>query len=288
MEQRFGGDEAGLGSFDQAQYIVVPAPYEHTVSYGGGTGDGPAAILRASCELEFFNEETQRPYWSENSVHTVSTLVLREDPRAAIDQIRDQVGVIVDAGKFPLTLGGEHTISSGPVEALAARRPDFGVLFIDAHLDLRAEYGGTPWSHACVARRIHEGLGLPMAWVGIRSVAAEEHRYLEAHSELVISYAHEEDRSGEGFDRVLAALPERVYLSLDVDGLDPSVIPGTGTPEPGGLAYREVLRLIRRLSQEKTLVGADVVELAPIPHQQVSEFATAKLMAKIIAAAPGS
>lgn len=279
----FGGDEAGHASFESASVVVIPAPYEHTVSYGGGTGQGPEALLRASWELEFFDEELARPYWDAGAVHTLPPLELPTDPRAAIDTIRDAVARVAAAGKFPLAIGGEHSITSGPVEALReASSEPFGVLWVDAHLDLRSEFTGTPWSHASVARRLHESGGHPMAWAGIRSVSKEEYDYLGANRDLVVAYAHEIDAGEAWIDRVLESLPERVYFSFDVDGLDPSLLPGTGTPEPGGLLYRQVLRLIRRLAAEKTIIGADVVELAPIPHQQVSEFTAAKLTAKLI------
>ena len=291
-EPIFGGDEVGQAPADTATVAVIPAPLESTVSYGGGTEHGPAGLLRASCELEFFDEELGAPYPFLGRVHTTPPVAFTRDAdgtidgEAAVHAIRDRVTEATAHGAWPLLIGGEHTVTLGAVQALAARDPDFGVVFVDAHLDLRDRYTGTPWSHACVARRLIEA-GHRVDWCGIRSVSQEEAEFVAAHG-LAPRYAHQivDDRERSWIAPFVASLPPRVYLTLDVDGLDPAVIPGTGTPEPGGLDYRTVLALIRELTRERTLVGADIVELAPIPGQQGSEFTAAKLAAKLLAALP--
>ncbi|MCA8958860.1 MAG: agmatinase [Planctomycetes bacterium] len=276
----FGGDEAGLGDRETATFVVHPFPLEATVSYGEGTGYGPDAILEASYELEFFCEEDWMPYWEPGAVYTDETPELPEDPATALRVIEECVRQTVDRGQFPLSLGGEHSITYSCVRAVREVFPDCGVLFIDAHLDLRAEYEGTPYSHASVARRIVDELGAPMAWCGIRSVSAEEAQIVDERDYAVI-FAHEIPDDPDWITRVIDALPETIYLSIDIDGLDPAYAPGTGTPEPGGLSYRQLLQLLRRLTQERKIAGADIVEVAPIEGQQVTEFTAAKIAAKL-------
>lgn len=228
------------------------------------------------------------PYWRQGEVATAPPIVFPpEGGEAAVDLLAAAAGRVLERGAFPLTLGGEHTISAGPFRAAAERHPGLGLVGIDAHLDLRDLYEGNPWSHACVLRRIVEAHSPPTLWVGVRSMAAEELEFLqslEPRSLIDVRPAHTLDRDGAWIKRAIAPLPERVYLSIDVDGLDPSVMPGTGTPEPGGLDYRTVLRFIDALARQRQIVGADLVELAPIPGQQVSEFTAAKLAAKLIGA----
>lgn len=278
-----GGAEAGQGSFDEARVVVLPVPLELTVSYGSGTGQGPAAILQASSQFELYDEEAGRPYWSPGSVHTLPPVRLPRDPEQAMAAIEAAATPAVEAGKFLLALGGEHAVTIGAARPVIRRHPDVGMLIVDAHLDLRAEYQGSPFSHACAARRVIDEHGIQVAWCGIRSVSQEEADYLAAH-DLHPCYAHEMDAQRTWIERVLAKLPQRVYLSIDVDGLDPAVMPGTGTPEPGGLLYRDLLALIRAVARHRTIVAADCVEVAPIHGQQVSEFTAARVVAKLIGA----
>ena len=287
----FGGDEGGGGDPETAPAVVLPAPLEATVSYGGGTAQGPAALLRASGELEFVEEETGTPYWSRGEVATLPALSLTpggDDAarRAAIERIEAAARPPIERGAFLLTLGGEHAISTAPFRAAAARHPGLGIVGVDAHLDLRDRYEGSPWSHACVLRRIVEEFGPPVLWVGARSLAAEERDFLTDHPEIDVRWAHALDGlDGDAWMiEAIERLPETIYLTIDVDGLDPAVMPGTGTPEPGGLAYRTVLRVVRELAARRRIVAADIVELAPLPGQQVSEFTAAKLAAKLISA----
>ncbi len=281
MGEVFGGEEAGLGTFETADVIVHPFPLEATVSYGSGTAYGPASIITASHELEFFDEEAWRPYWPDGAVHTVPALEFDGDDAAAARMIEEAVRQTVQAGKFPLSLGGEHSVTLGCVRAVRERYPDAGVLFVDAHLDLRDEYGGTRLSHACVARRIVDDVGAPMSWCGIRSVSEEEAELLDEREWSPV-FAHELEDDPDWIERTIDPLPPEVYLSIDIDALDPSIAPGTGTPEPGGLMYRQLLQLIRQLAVERRIVGADIVEVAPIADQQVTEFTAAKVAAKLI------
>ncbi|MFN0057699.1 MAG: agmatinase [Planctomycetota bacterium] len=287
---KFGGDEAGNGSFASARFVVLPIPMESTVSYGGGTARGPAAILRASAELEFFDEELERPAFVDGEVHTLPMMTLPNDPERAVEAIAVATRRALEADKFVIALGGEHTISGGVIRAVRERRvaagEEFGVLTVDAHLDLRASYHGARWSHGCVMRRVWEEHRPRMMWCGIRSVSAEEAAFVR-ESRLTPIYAHELNNRPHWIREAVDALPEKVFLSLDIDGLDPSAVPGTGTPEPGGLSYREVVALIREVAKRRTLIGADLVEVAPIAGQQVSEFTAARLVMKLIGALRG-
>ncbi len=279
----FGGEEAGQGELESARLVVLPAPMEASVSYGRGTSAGPAAILRASRELELFDEETRRPYWRPGELHTLAPLALPETPEEAVAAITDAARPVVQRGKFLFTLGGEHTVTAGALRAVAERHPRLGVLVIDAHLDLRDHYQGERWSHACVCRRLLEEHDVTLVWCGTRSFSLEEARLVEERG-LPVFAAHERDARGSWIAAAIAKLPEQVYLSIDIDGLDPAAVPGTGTPEPGGLTYREVVSLIRELARQRRIVAADLTEVAPIPGQQVSEFTAARLAAKLLGA----
>lgn len=282
----FGGEEAGIGVKESARAVVLPVPMELGVSYGGGTGRGPRAILEASEQLEFFDEETHHPYWEPGALHTLGFIEIPDDPVAAVESIAAAAAGPVAAGQFLLTIGGEHTITAGALRGVTTTRGEVGVVVFDAHLDLRDEYDGSRWSHACVMRRVLEEQfpesPAPVRWCGTRAYSEEEARYA-AEKHLTIIPAHEISPSDDSWiDACIAELPEHVYLSIDVDGLDPAVMPGTGTPEPGGLSYRQLIALIRRLARERTIVAADIVELAPIPSQHVSEFTAARVAAKLL------
>ncbi len=294
FHEQFGGEEAGQGNSETARAIVVPVPYEATVSYGEGARRGPSAILRASAELEFVNEETGADLWQPGEVATSTSLEFSADSTSTaaethLEAITAASRSVFSRKQFLLTLGGEHTITAGSFRAAAEAYPGLGLVGIDAHLDLRQEYGGSAWSHACVLRRILEEHNPITAWVGARSVCREEWDYLAAETPerapLQVFWAHQiaEDLSDQWIDAIIEILPPHIYLSIDVDGLDPSVIPGTGTPEPGGLSYRTVLKLIHRIATCRQIVAADIVELAPIEGQQGSEFTAAKISARLIA-----
>ncbi|MDY0061174.1 MAG: agmatinase [Myxococcota bacterium] len=276
----FLGEEAGQSEYRDADTVVLPAPLEATVSYGHGTAEGPAALLEASNFVELYDEETEQEF--AGRVHTLPFPVLPPDAGDAVEALRRcALGPLRD-GKLLLVLGGEHSLSPGPIAAAAACYPGLGVLHLDAHLDLRAEYEGTPYSHASAMRRVVDDLGLPVVSVGIRSFSAAEARLVKERGYRPF-YAHACDDAGDWIAAAIDRLPAQVYLTLDLDVLDPAELPGTGTPEPGGLRYREVLALLRALFAARQVVGADLVELAPIPGSSVSQFLAARLAEKIVA-----
>jgi agmatinase len=284
----FGGDEVRPISFEEARIVVLPLCYEHAPSYGEGSENGPLHLLNASAQLEGVDEETLVD-WAGLAIHTLPPVFPPKDPKAAVDQMRAAADRVLDQGKFLLSLGGDHAVSLGPIQAAARRCPQIGVLQVDAHLDLRNEWNGSRYNHACVMRRVADDMGLSFVQVGIRSFSGEEAQYVKK-KRLAPFYAHEiaaisGDSPGSGtgnwIEQVVNRLPEQVYLTLDLDGLDPAVMPGTGTPEPGGLTYRQVVRLLRAVGRNRQVIAADINELAKIPGTRVSEFTAAKLATKI-------
>ena len=265
---------------DRARVAVVPAPFDQTTSYLPGTRFGPAAILNASRQVEFYDEELDREPF-EIGIATLGEIEIEPaDLEAGMRRLEETVEELDARGIVPLTLGGEHSLSIAPVAALKRRYPGLSVLQLDAHLDLRDSYQGTKLSHASVMRRIRD-LGVPTVPVGIRSVSREEADYVHAEKAPVF-LAREIRAQGLPVDQVLAELTNPVYVSIDLDAFDPAYVPGVGTPEPGGLTWDEGLRLLRAVFERRQVVGIDVVELCPIPGQIVSEFFAAKLVNKLI------
>lgn len=263
--------------------VVLPLPFERTTSYGKGTVDGPDAILRASQALEVYDQELDREPCSRGIATLPPFLPEAHAMDDALREIHAEARRVMEDGKFLVSLGGEHSITSAL--AFAARDAfgdELGVVQLDAHTDLREEYEGTPWSHASVMRRIVEA-GLPTLGVGIRSLSAPEAELVKSRN-LDVLWGHQLDDPEivRLFQKRLDALPERVYLTFDVDFFDPSLIPSTGTPEPGGGTWYPTLRLLRTLFERKTVVAMDVVELAPIGGQPAPDFVTAKLVYKCI------
>ncbi|MBF0308214.1 MAG: agmatinase [Magnetococcales bacterium] len=274
---------------EQARVVILPVPYEGTVSWGHGASRGPAALLQASGSLEYYDEELRRePY--RDGYHTLPPVgVELASPEAMGEAIRQAALPHVVAGRVLAAVGGEHGITPWLVDAVRqARGDDFGILQLDAHADMRHSYQGTIWSHGCVMRRLVEK-GLPVTQVGIRSLSQEEALFLaETGGENRLFWAREiweETRRGEDrwIARVIDQLPLKVYVTLDLDGLDPSVLPATGTPVAGGLGFYEVLRLLRRVGAEREVVGLDLVELAPLPGNEVSEQVASHLLYKMLA-----
>jgi agmatinase len=277
----FGGIEVDPTDFDEARIIVLPLCYEQAPSYGSGSHEGPYHILKASEQLESLDEETLIN-WSKIPIHTLAPMFPEGNPEEAVMEMKKASERALKAGKFLLSLGGDHAITIGPVMAAKEIYPQIGVLQIDAHTDLRQEWNGSSYNHACVMRRLADDVKIPFVQVGIRSFSPEEAQLIRKRGYTPV-YAHEISPFDYSWiDLVVEALPEMVYLTLDLDGLDPSVIPGTGTPEPGGLLYRQVVNLIKRVGSDRKVVAADINELVKIKGSQVSEYTAAKLASKII------
>ena len=277
---RFGDAETPAVGLDDARVVILPLCYENAPSYGTGSKEGPLHILNASVQLESIDEETLTN-WGKAGTRTLPPLVPSNDPKKAVNEMKRAAAAVLEKNKFLLSLGGDHAISIGPIMAAAEIHPGIGVLQIDAHLDLRNRWNGSKYNHACVMRRVADDIKIPFVQVGIRSFSPGEAGFVK-RKKLKPFYAHDIDPLDDSWiDKAVNSLPEKVYLTIDLDGLDPSVIPGTGTPEPGGLSYRQVVRLIKTVGGKRKVIAADINELAKIEGSQVSEYTAAKIATKI-------
>ena len=280
IPHNFLGLEPPHSLYGDAGFAVLPVPYDATVSYRSGSRYAPAAIIGASQQVELFDEELG----TEGYQAGIATLDAVEPdargPEAMHEALFKHARKVVRDGKFLLALGGEHSISSALIRAVMTRHKKLSVLQVDAHCDLRDTYQGSPYSHACVMRRVVEA-GAEVVPVGIRNVSREEERFLRK-SKIRPVTARDCMVDGGWIDRVLEGLGDEVYVTIDIDGFDPSCVPGTGTPEPGGLDWYQVTGLLRLVAAEKRIVGADIVEVLPVPGQVVSEFLAARLAYKLI------
>lgn len=263
-----------------ARVAILPCPYEHTTSYGQGTAKGPAALLDASTQVELFDEEL----WVEShgvGIHSAPAIDFKgKTGEAAITLVAERVGKLYDDKKFPVILGGEHSLTTGCVMAAIKAYPNLTVVQVDAHGDLRDSYHDTPWSHASIMKRVVD-MGIPTVGVGIRAICEDEARLIR-DKKLLRIFAHELDAEGQWIDRALSGITGPVFLTFDVDGIDPSLIPATGTPVPGGLSWGQSIAFLRRLFARHNVIGMDVVELAPTPAHPSSDFVVAKLVYKCI------
>lgn len=263
--------------YETARAVVLPLPFERTASWGRGTANGPEAILVASRYLETYDEELgTEPF--RQGIHTLPPFVPEAfELPAAMAEIEAEGRRYMADGKFVVALGGEHSITYPLVRAACGVWGEIGVVQFDAHADLRESYEGTPFSHASVMYRVVSE-GVPTLAVGVRSLSTPE-ALLVRERGLPVVWGHElEALTPERFGDLIAPLPDRVYLTFDLDYFDPAMLPATGTPEPGGGRWQPTTALLRRLFAAKTVVAMDVVELAPIPGQPASDFTAAKLV----------
>ncbi|MGI6638887.1 MAG: agmatinase [Desulfobulbus sp.] len=265
----------------EARFHVLPVPLESTVSYGGGTAAGPAAILEASQQLEDWDG---RSCPLDEGIHTLPAIDCRGQIEEVLTRIERAVAAVLRAGRLPVLLGGEHTVTLGSLRALAQGLPKgaIGLIQIDAHADLRESYEGSIYSHACVARRALEDLGMPIFQFGVRALSAVEARLRNQDARISFLDAATFAHNGLPAELLPADFPNTVYLSFDVDGLDPSVIRATGTPVPGGPGWHDCLRFVEQALRGRHVAGFDVVELAPQPDDHASSFAAAQLVYSIM------
>lgn len=263
----------------QSQAVIVPFGYEGGVSYGRGAAAAPRAVLEASQQVEFYDEELDaEPF--RIGIATLAEPSIPAEAESMVALLRDIIDPLLAQGRFPIVIGGDHSISSGYARALAKHHEAFGVIQLDAHADLRPSYDGSPLSHASVMARIRE-ITPHTLQIGIRSMDVDE-AHLVRDEKLAFCTMRQWRQGRFDLKSALAALPEKIFITLDVDVFDLSVIASTGTPEPGGLGWYEALELLRTIFETKTVVGCDVVELAHRPHDANSPFAVAKLIYKLI------
>ena len=275
-------DRDGADDPTSARAVVIPFGLEASVSYGGGTAKGPGAILAASHQLELYDEELACEPHRQYGIATLREPAIAGAQEAALNQLDDLVEPVVASRRFPLVLGGEHALTPGAIRPFLRRNADLVILQIDAHADLRDGYLGEHYSHASAMRRCLDNDGVSVVSVGIRAISEAEADYYAANRDrIAIHWA--KDQATWDLDEIVAPLKgRRVYVSFDVDGLDGAIMPATGTPTPGGLGYWEALAILRAAATVGTIVGGDVVELAPIPHLHVCDYTAAAISYKLV------
>jgi len=277
----FGGiAEAELSSFDDSRILVWPVSYEGTVSYGGGTGKGAMAIVDASRNMELYDEETDAETYK-LGIHTLDESQSIDPPELMMNSLYERAKELVNSGKFVTMIGGEHSVSAPVIRAHAEKYQDLSVLQIDAHADLRDSYDGTPHSHASIMARVVKDMRIPSVQVGIRSISVDEARVVDQLPTRIF-WAKDIVGRNDWWDDAVDGLTENVYLTIDIDGLDPSLVSATGTPEPGGLGWYETVGLIRTLARKRKVVGMDLTEYSYVEGQNASAFLCAKLIYKTL------
>lgn len=274
----FGDLPKEFRSYASSAIAILPVPYDGTSTWKKGADKGPAALLEASANMELFDIETRSEVYK-RGIHTLPAIRHRGDPGKLAPKVEKAVAKVLADRKFPVTLGGEHSISVGALRAVASRFKDLSILQIDAHGDTREEFHGSKYNHACVMARARELC--PITQVGIRAIDASEYPAMDKRR---VFWGHDlHGRTDERWiDQVIKQQAKNVYVTIDLDAFDPSHVGATGTTEPGGLSWRQVNELIKRISAKRTVVGFDVVELLPAPGQWASEMLAAKLVYRFL------
>jgi agmatinase len=277
--QNFAGLSSPFTDFDTAKAIILPVPYDSTTEWHSGTREGPMAIINASPYLEMYDLELDREIYKAG-IHTFPAIQpVLSGPENMVQRIYTVTKEIIEQNKFLVMLGGEHSLSLGAVKAFCKKYPDLTVLQFDAHADLRNEYLGTSYNNACVMRRILEYC--PITQIGIRSLSAEEHQFLTQNN-MKPFYKSGIEHTLSALPQILNSLKGSVYITIDLDVFDPSVMSAVGTPEPDGLQWEEVTKILREVCQKKHVVGFDLMELCPAEGPSACAYFAAKLAYKLI------
>jgi len=271
----FGGDEV-VYDYSESGIIIVPVPYDETSTWMRGADKGPEAILEASVNLEFYDVETASEAYLKG-IHTMNPIIQKGSPENLIEDVYYRILCLLADNKFPVIIGGNHTVSIGSIKAFSEYYNDLTVLQLDAHADLRQTYEGSEFNHACTMARASEFA--PIVQVGIRSMSAEELPFAQKER---IFYAHELYYDKKLYDKAIDKLTENVYITIDLDVFDPSLMPSTGTPEPGGQEYFELLHFLKEVIKKKNVVGFDVVELCPSENNKSPDFIAAKIIYQLL------
>lgn len=275
----FSALDDNLSSWEKSKTVIIPVPYDLTASYGTGTRHGPLAIIEASSHLELYDDEIKEETAS-IGIHTLNHVEpLCSSPEKMVERVEEVVSRVLSSNKLPVILGGEHSITVGAVQAMVNSISDIGVVQFDAHADLRDTYQGSKYSHACTGRRIHEICKLTQ--VGIRSLSKEEFEFLD-ESEIETYFCRDLFNNENWINDFIKNLPSHIYVTIDLDVLDPSIMPAVGTPEPGGLGWYNITKVLKVLAQEKKILGFDIVELCPQPTNPAPDFLAAKLCYKLL------
>ncbi len=271
----FGGAEV-VYDYTGSGIVIVPVPYDATSTWMKGADKGPDAVMEASVNLEFYDIETGKEV-HRKGIHTIEPLTGSLNPSMMVKQVNDTACKLLDDNKFPVFVGGNHSISIGAINAFARRFKKLTVLQLDAHTDLRNEYEGSAYNHACVMARAKEVA--PIVQVGIRSMSAEE---LDIVDRDRVFFSHSLNYDKSLYKQALNLLSENVYITIDLDVFDPSIMPSTGTPEPGGPGYFELMHFLRDVASSRKVVGFDVVELCPSAHNKAPDFLAAKVIYQLL------
>lgn len=271
----FGGDEV-VYDYEDSEIIIVPVPYDETSTWMRGADKGPDAILEASPNLEFYDVETASEAHLAG-IHTIGPILEKETPEKLVNAVYDKTLSLLTENKFPVIIGGNHTVSIGAIKAFSEYFENLSVLQLDAHADLRQEYEGSKFNHACAMARAREFA--PIVQVGIRSMSVNEVPYADKDR---IFYSHELYYNKDLYIKAIDKLTDNVYITIDLDVFDPSIMPSTGTPEPGGPAYIELIHFLRDVIRYKNVVGFDVVELCPNQTNKSPDFIAAKIIYQLL------
>lgn len=266
-----------FSNYRKSQAVILPLPYEKTTSYLKGTGKGPDAIIKASVQIESYDDELGNIF--KPGICTLNPLRIESRPEPMVREVRKRVLELLDDGKFIAVLGGEHSITSGIVSAFKEKFKDISVLQIDAHSDLREEYQGSRHSHACAMKRVLDIC--PVVPVGIRSMSSQEAEFAKKNNYRIF-WAKDIVGNDKWHNEAMSLLSKNIYITFDLDGLDPSIMPSVGTPEPGGLGYYETLKFLREVFRKKNVAGFDIVELCPRKFDVISDITAARILYKMI------
>ncbi len=275
----FGAIPRELSEYKKSKVVILPVPYDGTTSYKPGARDGPSAIISASRSMELYDEESGKNF-SELGICTLDELEVVVNPESMVNRVYESVSHLISENKFVVMLGGEHSLTFGAVKALHEKHAAMSVLHLDAHSDLRFENGGSKFDHGCVARRIFE-LNVPVVQAGIRSISDEEAEFIRKSGHKVI-FGEQIAEDGAWMDEAIGLLSDDVYVTIDLDALDPGIMPSVGTPEPGGIGWYPLLKFMKKLSEKKRIIGFDIMELSPQPGNVAPDFTAAKLTYKLI------
>lgn len=274
--------DAELTTLENAKVVIQQIPYEYTSSYIAGSDKGPKAMVDASHFVEFYDEEIDQETYKNIGIATLDSLDFNGNvDEDAMVLIANQTRELLNQNKFVVSLGAEHTVTNGFMRAFKEKYPSISVLQIDAHSDLRQEYNGNPYSHASVMARVND-MGINLVQVGIRAQCIEESQLIKSSPIIHTWYAHMLDNQDKWIDDCIDKLGDIVYVSIDADGFDPSIVPAVGTAEPGGLSWQQGTKLLKRLCERKKVVGFDIVEIAPREVDIITEFTMAKLCYKFL------
>lgn len=274
--KNYGDIPQEYAGYDKASVVVIPVPFDGTSTWGKGADKGPAALLEATTNMELFDIEAWCEFYT-CGIFTEEPVAPHNNPEDMVYDVYKKTREHILAKKYCMIIGGEHSVSIGAIKAYQELIPDITILQLDAHGDLRNEYEGSRNSHACVMARAREKS--PIVQVGIRSICIEEPELLDKNR---VFFAHSIIDNDKWMDKAIALLSDNVYITIDLDVFDPSELPATGTPEPGGMHWTQVIRFLEKVHKERNVVGSDIVELCPNDYSKPSEFLAAKLSYKLI------